>query len=453
MSGPGANGETVMPRLILGHTTESSIKIWVRASLRWPVAFIALFEDSGLVKLGSISIETQAAEFHTAVHEWTGLKANTDYRVKVYFGKTRKDRPEALIRDAYSEGRFTTFPASDQASDFTFILGSCNLHSLGIIERPDQAWSSISQIAKAAKARFMIHAGDQIYADIPFKPSSSLEHYRDKYLDAWDDCVPARKVLTELPHYMVMDDHEITNNFDNCRAELDRTLPLIALKVYWEFQHSHNPSAAANLHRYHYAFNFGDVQFFATDTRSKRDSSRGQMIDEVQMTALLAWMSKYKDHNKFVISSVPFVGEVLNPDRDKWCDPIYDAQRLKILNHVLDKDINHLTFLTGDMHTSYHATMEVTDTTKPYKAPRIIHELMSSPINQFTPSLPAKSHYATAASRQIEHINYSAQIHDKSYYGSHSNVMAISVSADKTIGYEIFRTTTNRIKPAIKGEF
>ncbi|MGI0119959.1 hypothetical protein [Zooshikella sp. RANM57] len=58
----------------------------------------------------------------------------------------------------------------------------------GKIKNPDKPWSRISELAAAKKARFMIHCGDQIYADIPFSPQ------------------PAQ--------YMILDDHEITNNFD-----------------------------------------------------------------------------------------------------------------------------------------------------------------------------------------------------------------------------------------------
>jgi phosphodiesterase/alkaline phosphatase D-like protein len=413
------------------------------------VAFLRLFNSSGKQQVGKDipPIETLDSEFYTAVHEFDGLAPDTEFLVKVAFGKNKTDSADALIRDAYTEGRFKTYPATSN-KPFTFMLGSCNLHSLGILERPDQSWVSISRIAASTKSRFMIHAGDQIYADIPLKPESSLDHYRAKYLDAWDDCVPARKVLTELPHYMILDDHEIINDYESGRSELGSTLPRVALKVYWEFQHSHNPQTTGAPSQYYYNFNYGDVHFFVLDTRTSRISSLKQMIDEPQLQALLDWMSLHKSKTKFVITSVPFVGVVKNPGQDKWCSPAYKVQRERIIKHVLDDNIDDLTFLTGDMHTSYCADMQVSDNTGNSK---VIHELMSSPINQFTPSLPLEFHYESPSPVISGNIKYTSTIRSGSYYGGHSNVMSITVTNGKPTQFNIYRTTSNSIAPVIKG--
>lgn len=437
-----------MPRLILGHTTDTSAKIWVRASARWPVAFIQLINPVSNKKLAAFALQTKESEFFTTVHEFTGLTADTGYKVKVAFGKTLDDPADARIRDAYAEGRFKTFPKTAK-QPFTFLLGSCNLHSLGILERPDQSWISISRIAAKTQARFMIHAGDQIYADIPFKPQASLEHYRDKYLDAWDDCIPARKVLTELPHYMILDDHEIVNNYENGRGELGSTLPRIALKTYWEFQHSHNPITRGAPDQYYYTFNYGDVQFFVLDARTSRISALEQMIDDKQLKNLLAWLSQHKDNPKFIVTSVPFVSAVKNPEQDKWCDPAFKVQREKILEHILKNGIGNVVFLTGDMHTSYCADMEISDNAG-NKA--VIHELMSSPINQFTPDLPLEFHYESPKTVDGSGLQYTSAIRKNTFYGAHSNVMSITVTRGQPIEFSIFRTTTESIKPAVKGK-
>lgn len=437
-----------MPRLILGHTTDTSAKVWVRASSRWPVAFVQLINPANNKKLAEFSISTQESEFFTAVHEFTALAADTDYKIKVAFGKTLKDPADARVREAYAEGRFKTFPKTNK-QPFTFLLGSCNLHSLGILERPDQSWITISRVAAKTQARFMIHAGDQIYADIPLKPEASLEHYRDKYLDAWDDCIPAKKALTELPHYMILDDHEIINNYENGRGGLGSTLPRIALKAYWEFQHSHNPVTLGTPDQYYYAFSYGDVQFFVLDTRTSRISGLKQMIDDKQLQSLLAWMSQHKNNTKFIVTSVPFVGAVKNPEQDKWCDPAFMVQREKILEHILKKGISDVVFLTGDMHTSYCADMEISDSSG---NKTVIHELMSSPINQFTPSLPLEFYYESPKTETSDGLQYKSTIRKNTFYGAHSNVMSITVASGQPIEFSIFRTTEDSIKPALKGK-
>lgn len=437
-----------MPRLILGHTTDTSAKIWTRASARWPVVFLQLFNLTNSKKLFEVAIPTHESEFFTTVYEFSGLSADTEYKVKVAFGKTPDDPVDARIREAYAEGRFKTFPTTT-SQPFTFLLGSCNLHSLGILERPDQSWLSISRIAAKTHARFMIHAGDQIYADIPFKPEASLEHYRAKYLDAWDDCIPAKKVLTELPHYMILDDHEIINNYEHGRGELGSTLPRIALKAYWEFQHSHNPTTLGSADQYYYSFSYGAVQFFVLDTRTSRISSLKQMIDDKQLKSLLAWMSQHKGSTKFIVTSVPFVGTVKNPEQDKWCDPAFKAQREKILEHILRNGISNLIFLTGDMHTSYCADMEISDAAGNKV---IVHELMSSPINQFTPSLPLGFHYESPKTETSNGLQYTSKIRKNTYYGDHSNIMSITVASGQPIEFSIFRTTVSTTRPAVKGK-
>lgn len=438
-----------MPRLILGHTTDSTVKVWIRASERWPVAFVDVVDSDGRKTAPTRIIETQQQEFHTAVVEWRGLAPDTAYKAKVAFGKSKKSESVERIREAYSEGRFKTFPRAKGAKKITFMLGSCNLHSLGIIEKPDQAWMQISKIASSCEARFMIHAGDQIYADIPGKPDVSLRHYREKYLDAWDDCVPAKKVLTEMAHYMILDDHEIINNYDNSMSAgtLDHArLAEVAMKVYWEFQHSHNPESPTPGRHYHYIFNCGDVQFFVMDTRYHRFSKKGQMIAKEQEDVLLEWLSKNREKTKFIVTSVPFVTEVREPDKDKWCDPVYDEQRGRILKHILEKDVSKVVFLTGDMHAALHSTLTVEDE---QGRTCVLHELMSSPINQITPDWPVDRQFAPSPpARKISGgLKITSKIDRASYLGKHSNVMVIDVHEEGSVRYRVFRTTDKSLAP------
>jgi len=431
-----------MSRLILGHTTSSSIKIWVRGSERWPFAFIDVLNEQKQKQADTKILPLPKDEFYCSVLEWTGLQPDTQYRVKLAFAKSPKAEPDERIRESYTEGNFKTFPQDNSHAKFSFLLGSCNLHSLGILERPDRAWVEISRIAKHNGARFMIHGGDQIYSDIPLMPSADVQHFRDKYLDAWDDCVPAKRVLTELPHYMILDDHEIINNFDLSKdvGYSRNTLLYTALKAYWEFQHMHNPGYNNPFRVYHYQFNYGKAHFFALDTRTRRRPNEGEMIDHEQEVILLDWLEKNKDEVKFIISSVPFLGEVRSPAKDKWCDRVYDAQRGRILQFILEKSISKVVFLTGDMHASYHASMTISHAGKQ----AVLHELMSSPINQFTPDLPASHQFELhPGPRQVGNVLTQSQIHGTSYYGRHSNVMLVSLdaAAQNKVDFQIFRTT------------
>ena len=430
-----------MARLILGHITDSSIKIWVRGSARWPVAFVDVLDSAGRRTRPTKTLVLDQDEFWTDVVEWDGLAADRPYKAKVWFGKTENTQESERIRDAYTEGRFRTFPSADQDSRFSFLLGSCNLHSLGLIKNPDKAWGRISEVASRHEARFMIHCGDQIYADLPLPAVPDPDFYRKKYLDAWSDCRPARAFLTEVSHYMIMDDHEITNNFDNDMyfgAYDSEALKNAALKAYWEFQHKHNPGTAGpGARKYYYSFACSQTQFFVMDTRYGRRSDSGRMIDEEQMRALLTWLSEHSSSLKFIVTSVPFLGEVKRPKQDKWCDPAFAGQRQAILEHLHANNIDKTVFLTGDMHTSYLAQTTLGQDENAIT----IYELMSSPINQFTPDEQLEDRYdpkktfATANGLKV-----STTIRKKHFYGDHSNVMAIDVQGS-TIKFNIYRTS------------
>lgn len=434
-----------MARLIIGHTTDNSSKIWVRGSERWSCAFVELFNSAGS-KVATKSLVLDGADFFTGVHRFTGLKPKTPYKVKVSFAKSLDTSRQERVRDAYTTGAFTTFPVSGKPK-FSFLLGSCNLHSLGPFQNPDKAWACLGTIASQNDAQFMMHCGDQIYADIPFGPTASLAHYRNKYLDAWEDCKPAQRLLTELPHYMILDDHEIDNDFDNADFRKSHHID-VAMKVYYEFQHKHNPDTPplGGQRRYHYNFSYGDVEFFVMDTRYKRDSDSGQMIDGTQLSRLKSWMTRHKNKLKFVVTSVPFVGDVKSAGTDKWCSPAYTAQRFTILEHIVKNDIQKVVFLTGDMHASYHANMQISDGTKQ----STIHELMASPINQFTPDTSLTDKFVQ--NRPVTHkgITAKSELTKSSFYGSHSNAMVISVDGDK-VHYSIQRTTKSEAGP--KGSF
>lgn len=436
-----------MARLIIGHTTDSSVKIWIRASQRWPIAYLELFDDQNLpIGIPPKTIETNPDEFFTSVMEFKSLKPETRYKVKVSFAQSKASaKNQEFIKEAYTNGSFTTFAAKSKSKNFSFLFGSCNLHSLGLINNPDRAWIEVSKLCKEAQASFMIHCGDQIYADIPFNPPIDIDHYRRKYLDAWEDCKPAQKTLTELTHYMILDDHEIDNNFD--RSKKDHSLLLLnpAMKAYWEFQHSHNPTREDGVH-YHYHFEYGSAKFFVMDTRYYRNSKYGEILDRKQEKEFLQWLLDHKHHPKFIVTSVPFVGEVVKSDGDKWCDPAFAAQRLRIINHIAKHNISKIVFLTGDMHTSYHAHMTISKS----GGDIVIHELMSSPINQSRFSMGDEDEYRLdpVEVRSDMDIHVETQINQQSLYTKKPNIMQVNVefsSSEIKVEYKIHRTTESSL--------
>ncbi len=98
-------------------------------------------------------------------------------------------------------------------------------------------------------------------------------------------------------------------------------------------------------------------------------------------------------------------------------------------------EIHGTVFLAGDMHSSYHATMELADERKSV----VVHELMSSPVNHMEKS---RSHeYHMIAQRRATHydFNYETHIEPNEFYSAHSNAMLVSVGA-RAIATEAFPT-------------
>lgn len=174
------------------------------------------------------------------------------------------------------------------------------------------------------------------------------------------------------------------------------------------------------------------------------------MIDENQEADLLRWIGNNPQNLKFIVSSVPFVGEIIREGKDKWCDTVFSNQRERILQRIFDVGANNVVFLTGDMHNSYHATLDIRRDERSLR----VHELMSSPINQITPKTKLSDVFHATRDRVLPSgLRIRSEIDPVSFYGDHSNVMLVSVTFEgqtPSVSYQIFRTTKNEIGPAGK---
>lgn len=443
-----------MARLIIGHITDSSVKIWVRGENSHPWANLTIFE--GVNTLKTIQLELEERHGYTGCIEVKNLNANIRYTCQVLFGKDKNSKQHLMIDFGHCRGHFITAAAPTTEigiQPFSFLLGSCNLHSLGLLQSPDNAYETLINRSVQSDVKFMIHCGDQIYYDIPnFIKTPDINEYRQKYLDAWQDCRPARLFLTQLPHYMILDDHEIFDNFSNDMhvtgwAATPQQFKDIAMKAYREFVHIRHPTF--DNQSYHYKFNYGQVHFFVLDTRTERWSNRSnganQIIGQEQLLRLKTWLKENKNAIKFIVSSVPFVAEVRHSD-DKWNADIFKHQREEIIEFIVENKIKNITFLTGDMHNSYYAKMTI----KAEEQISTIHELMSSPINQIGKSSIDQYDLTGVAKTSSNGVVYQSSIEKSSFYNDHSNAMLIKVHPDQ-IEWEIFRAQNNKTDK--KGSF
>jgi phosphodiesterase/alkaline phosphatase D-like protein len=343
---------------------------------------------------------------------------------------------------------------------------------------------------------FFLHAGDQIYYDFPDeRRAPKRDDYRIAYREAWFEDAANRHLLSHWPHYMTLDDHEIADQFARdfkppaVNATPDTYLQ-DALGAYRDYVQSRNPSAPGGsetdgvvLEHFWYRFDKGLTRFFVLDTRTQRfdhaDGSRdSQMIDDGQMAALLHWMTTYKDDLKFVITSVPFVAEIndsfdaapakwnardksagqgspsgqpLNPANDKWSAAQFKRQRDEIIDYIARYRIEHLVFLTGDMHCCYHATLRIGTGSK-YESVTV-HELAGGPANQL--QLAEISEFHTLCSRHTDaglpyevvldrfHSEANAVMHLKVEYVDRDGVLSSDPAFAPEVEWNVIRTLTD----------
>lgn len=329
-----------------------------------------------------------------------------------------------------------------------------------------------ARVKSAAKRKptvqpeLMLHLGDQIYFDFPTRdPRPTLRNYRGSYREAWSEDVVAAHFLAQCRQYMTLDDHEIFNNFATDALAPRPALGAAgyagpALQAYNEYVHVRHPQAAAvpedtcpECNRplgagrhFYYSFAHGDLaHFFVMDTRTERYGGGllgepGRMISCCQLETLKRWLHAHREHLVFIVSSVPFVPEVhATADEvpstakrqsfslDKWCAPVFAAQREAIVRHICELGLRRVVFLTGDMHCCYHAVMKVRLVNEPTEC-ITIHELAAGPIYQLR--LARADHfyelYRGAFNKDDQRLRYVSRI--QHFYGLANAVMAVTVA-------------------------
>ncbi len=425
-----------MSNLIVGHVTKSTARIWARGEKDSKEASLRYRE------VGTTSWETPPPRpllphrGFVEVFDLATLAPTTFYECELTF-KAGKAAPVNVAT-------FTTAPAGP--ADCTFLLGSCNWSKGGLLDKigkiakigsARESWEGVKALIEHFGPDFMLHCGDQIYADIPGPPADfmDLRYYRSLYSDTWK-VRPTAEVLTLLPHYMILDDHEIFDDFYNGKLFTGKPSDPIrdfALTAYQEYQDSHNPQNFWP--DIHYSFEWAAAQFFVLDVRSERyKGEHAIMVSPQQMTRLKDWLKTNRAAVKFVATSVPFVGEARNGE-DKWTGSSFRHQRDELIEFLAFEGISNVVFLTGDMHCSYHATMTIPRIT----GDLVIHELMSSPINQKANKIHALR-TSVVAKTSPGGIDYSVNLREDEFYGAHSNVMILQATPSGKVTWNVYRT-------------
>lgn len=326
------------------------------------------------------------------------------------------------------EVTFRTFPDPAQpAPSLAFMLGSCRYPGLLFqVKQADRIFGPLRRhLAEEARerpgslpaARFTLMVGDQIYADklnrhVPIGRADTYAEFQERYKTALGS-PNMRALLRTAPTYMILDDHEIEDNWTQDRVRASANLFNIAIGAYMSYQWSHGPRSFGRL--LYYKFDCAGYPFFVLDTRTQRykdatdDLSDNHLLGrpqidprhQGQLQVFLDWLSEQQNTRgnvpKFVGTSSVFAPNAMDEritdprateadlfrnnlekrnESDSW--PAFPSTRRAIVEHIVRNRIQNVIFLSGDIHCSNIAEIEFETGTPRSKSDLRAYDITSS---------------------------------------------------------------------------
>ena len=471
---------------IVGHTTSTSCKLWIRADdpedsgttlapNRRTVGVIAIYNDDDGKPGPVLTDGHQPAIYYFRVHREQDrcgtfeigvdrgmgqstpsvqLTPDTSYHVMIGTLTIDDSAPDeksvddnalkdflppvtlwqntllSLQQSHNSCASFSTFPAlmhnKKTVETLSFVVGSCRYpglfwrhkHSDTIFKPIRDHVHRHDTTDKAETIKFVLMVGDQIYADkasryLPIGLADTEAEFQERYHSAFGS-PNMRALLRRVPHYMILDDHEIEDNWVQDRINKDRRkreLFQTAFFYYTMYQNLHAPKNYGE--RPYYSFACGGYPFFVLDTRTQRtmnqetnpwddrplinpiveDTGDAALSTQIaaylnkrtnsrdadnhllgrpahdpghptQLSRLLTWLQAQQQQvgnaPKCIVSSSVFVPNPVaarvNCSRrareasDSW--PGFPTTRRTILQCMVEHNIQNVIFVSGDIHCS-----------------------------------------------------------------------------------------------------
>ena len=384
---------------IIGHVTTNHARIFIRgdrqdnatvfAGIRYRIADTQQWSNGIFAKLSDLRDMSE-------VFALNNLSSDTEYEFQagwfspmnpVHTQDSVAELPLQWPREIY---RLRTRSTAMHAR--AYIVGSCRYLRMtaGIASLPqlgDRIFASINQLIEGAQPPISatLMTGDQIYVDDMnlLAPDREYKDILSKYRAAFSQ-PNIKRLMSSTSTYMILDDHEIEDNWPANASKSDGALYRNAMAAYELYQASHSPvhplttNGQINrsvLEHYWYQFSDGDIEWFVTDSRTRRNLSPDdrRILDEAQEHALLKWLINSPARVKFVVTSVMFY-----PDRKRLGDDAWKAfpeQRLRLLETIRTRRIKNVVFVSGDVHGSL--TARLTHSEDPDFE---VHTVVSSPL-------------------------------------------------------------------------
>lgn len=364
---------------IVGETTANSVRVWGRGkaeiednrprrcfgALRYRIQGNSVWSDPQIFKMNP--------NFDmTGISILDRLKSETSYEYQMgYFFSDGDFEDVHFIASNWSEandGHFLT-ASNDDRKPRTLVIGSCRYILRTFFgeffdDRGDKTFRSIlRKIEKGQEIHQLIMMGDQIYADDlnQFNPDKTVDQFFSRYRSAFSQPY-LRQLMSQVPTYMTLDDHEIEDNWPEEASEKDwKTLFPVAIHAYQAYQLSHSPNLPilrrrliGTPKRLWYKYTDGCCDVFVTDSRTERfinpDGNR-EILGQEQMRLLKRWLGDESGRVKIIVTSVPFVPDSRSDEsKDKWSG--FESQRIELLEYIQSNQVQRVVFFSGDIHAS-----------------------------------------------------------------------------------------------------
>jgi len=276
-----------------------------------------------------------------------------------------------------------------------FALGSCQ-YPAGMLDK-EVAYDSYRQLRQLLKSKlpnkpqFITLIGDQIYADATagfLDPTAKFDRFVQPYYRLYEN-QHVRSVLRALPLFAMLDDHELSDNWEPVtnnpakQIELDETRTA-GVESFLKFQrgevvdsNTKKLDAKHNSTPLWYSFVNNGHDFFMLDTRTDRSArtaatilhSDTTIISSTQQQAFERWLINLPNEKpKFVLSSSILLprhnmnhasqNSAANCIRSDGWDG-YPVSLHNMLALVVDQQVEQLVFLSGDEHIGCYAEIEI----------------------------------------------------------------------------------------------
>ncbi|MFQ5808595.1 MAG: alkaline phosphatase D family protein, partial [Armatimonadota bacterium] len=308
---------------MLGHTTDTTVRVWVRADGACQLRTRAVPVRGGHAVLSDAVRLTEQDNFCGSARI-AGLSPRTTYTYRVLLDGD--EQPATLVQQV------TTFPRPGEPSIIRIGFG----HSLGRSKGEQITWRAV----EAQRPHLFILMGDNIYSN-----STDPARQRPMYL-AFRNDPHFRAFASHTPIYAIYDDHDYgTDNSDRTQPGKERSLK--TFNELWP----NPPSQAVGAPGIWTRFTVGGAEFFLMDVRYHRspdedpDGPDKTMLGAEQRRWLVESLAASRAIFKFPVSGSSWHCG----GQEAWNHPFayeYDA----ILKQIAAKRVPGIILLGGDQH-------------------------------------------------------------------------------------------------------